>query len=59
MDATASSILAQIDKAEAGMNNYYFPPTKKNQLKTLKNWISYINENELNQSWEEFSSQLP
>jgi hypothetical protein len=41
------------------MNKYHFPPTKKNQLITLKNWISYIEENNLTQSWEDFSSQLP
>ena len=59
LDASASSILAQIAKVEEGMDKYHFPPTKKNQLITLKNWISYIEGNTLSQNWEEFSAQLP
>ena len=59
LDANASSILAQIAKVEEGMDKYHFPPTKKNQLITLKNWISYIEGNSLSQNWDEFSTQLP
>lgn len=59
LDATSSSVLAQIDKVVQGMDKYHFPPTKEKQIKTLKNWISYIEWNTLNQSWEEFSAQLP
>ena len=59
LDATASSILSQIDKVAEGMNKYHFPPTKKNQLSTLKNWISYVEGNSLDQDWDEFVGQLP
>ena len=59
LDATSSSILAQIDKVAEGMNKYHFPPTKKNQLNTLKNWISYVEGNSLTQDWDVFVNQLP
>jgi hypothetical protein len=41
------------------MNKYHFPPTKKNQLVTLKNWINYVEGNDLTQNWDEFATQLP
>ena len=59
LNATASSILTQIDNVIEWMNKYHFPPTKKNQLVTLKNWINYIEGNDLSQNWDEFASQLP
>ena len=59
LDATSNSILTQIDKVTEWMNKYHFPPTKKNQLVTLKNWINYVEGNDLSQNWDEFVTQLP
>lgn len=57
--STTLSVEQAIDQLLKGLEGYHIPPSKLQQLKTLKERALFLNKNILDTDWENFKTQLP
>lgn len=57
--STTLSVEQAIDQLLKGLEGYHIPPSKLQQLKTLKERALFLNKNSLDTDWENFKTQLP